>query len=95
MIALYVAGLRGAAAGVLVAAGDAAIILAFAFQNIGKNFLAGIIFAFNSLFGVNYTIMVNSHFGKVKALNFRYTYIKTTDVHDIYIPKSTVLTKPV
>ncbi len=95
MIALDVAGLRGVAAGILTAAGGAAIILGFAFQDIGKNFLAGIILAFNRPFGVDDTIMVDNHFGKVKALNFRYTHIKTTDGRDIYIPNSDVLTKPV
>ncbi|RDK85256.1 mechanosensitive ion channel family protein [Marinirhabdus gelatinilytica] len=95
MIALDVAGLRGVAAGILTAAGGAAIILGFAFQDIGKNFLAGIILAFNRPFGVNDTIMVDDHFGKVMALNFRYTHIKTTDGRDIYIPNSDVLTKPV
>ncbi|MDX1462289.1 MAG: mechanosensitive ion channel, partial [Marinirhabdus sp.] len=58
MIALDVAGLRGVAAGVLTAAGGAAIILGFAFQDIGKNFLAGIILAFNRPFGVDDTILV-------------------------------------
>ena len=95
MIALDVAGLSGIATGILTAAGGAAIILGFAFQDIGKNFLAGIILAFNRPFNINDTIMVDSHFGRVKALNFRYTHVKTTDGRDIYIPNSDVLTKPV
>jgi small-conductance mechanosensitive channel len=95
MIALDVAGLRGVATGVLTAAGGAAIILGFAFQDIGKNFLAGIILAFNRPFSIDDTIMVDGHFGKVKALSFRYAHIKTPDGRDIYIPNSDVLTKPV
>jgi small-conductance mechanosensitive channel len=95
MIALDVAGLSGVATGVLTAAGGAAIILGFAFQDIGKNFLAGIILAFNRPFGIDDTIMVDGHFGKVKALSFRYAHIKTPDGRDIYIPNSDVLTKPV
>ncbi|RFN58083.1 mechanosensitive ion channel family protein [Marixanthomonas ophiurae] len=95
MIALDVAGLGGIATGILTAAGGAAIILGFAFQDIGKNFLAGIILAFNRPFHINDTIMVDTHFGKVKALSFRYTHIKTTDGRDIYVPNSDVLTKPV
>ncbi|QNJ98716.1 mechanosensitive ion channel family protein [Constantimarinum furrinae] len=95
MIALDVAGLRGIATGILTAAGGAAIILGFAFQDIGKNFLAGIILAFNRPFHINDTIKIADIFGKVKALNFRYTHIKTTDGRDIYIPNSDVLTKPV
>lgn len=50
MIALQVAGLSGIATGLLTAVGGGAIILGFAFQDIGKNFLVGIILAFNRPF---------------------------------------------
>jgi len=95
ILALQVAGLDGIATGLLTTVGGGAIVLGFAFQDIGKNFLAGIILAFSRPFNVNDTIMVDSHFGKVRALNFRYTHIKTSDGRDIYIPNSDVLTKPV
>lgn len=95
LLALQVAGLDGVATGVLTAAGGAAIVLGFAFQDIGKNFLAGIILAFNRPFHINDTIKIDNHFGKVKALGFRYAHLKTFDGRDIYIPNSDVLTKPV
>jgi len=95
MVALKAAGLDSIATGILTAVGGGAIVLGFAFQDIGKNFLAGIILAFNRPFNINDTIMIDTHFGKVKALNFRYTHIKTSDGRDIYIPNSDVLTKPV
>lgn len=95
MIALRVAGLDGIATGLLTAVGGGAIILGFAFQDIGKNFLAGIILAFNRPFNINDTIKIDDIFGKVKALSFRYSHIKTFDGRDIYIPNSDVLTKPV
>lgn len=95
MIALRVAGLDGIATGLLTAVGGGAIILGFAFQDIGKNFLAGVILAFNRPFNINDTIKIENIFGKVKALSFRYSHIKTFDGRDIYIPNSDVLTKPV
>ncbi|MDN3493611.1 mechanosensitive ion channel family protein [Winogradskyella bathintestinalis] len=95
LIALQVAGLSGVATGILTAAGGAAIVLGFAFQDIGKNFLAGIILAFNRPFSIDDTIKVSDLFGKVKALNFRYMHLKTFDGRDIYVPNSDVLTKPV
>ena len=95
MIALQVAGLDGVATGLLTAVGGGAIILGFAFQDIGKNFLAGIILAFNRPFSINDTIKIDDIFGKVKELSFRYSHIKTFDGRDIYIPNSDVLTKPV
>src|SRR5690554_3670135 len=94
MIALKVAGLDGIATGLLTAVGGGAIILGFAFQDIGKNFLAGIILAFNRPFSINDTIKIDDIFGKVKELSFRYAHIKTFDGRDIYIPNSDVLTKP-
>ncbi|MAP79478.1 MAG: mechanosensitive ion channel protein MscS [Aequorivita sp.] len=95
MLALKVAGLDGIATGILTAVGGGAIILGFAFQDIGKNFLAGIILAFNRPFNINDTIKVDNIFGRVKELSFRYSHIKTFDGRDIYIPNSDVLTKPV
>ena len=95
MIALQIAGLDGIATGLLTAVGGGAIILGFAFQDIGKNFLAGIILAFNRPFNINDTIKIDDIFGKVKELSFRYSHIKTFDGRDIYIPNSDVLTKPV
>ena len=95
MLALQVAGLDGIATGLLTAVGGGAIILGFAFQDIGKNFLAGIILAFNRPFNINDTIKIDDIFGRVKQLNFRYSHIKTFDGRDIYIPNSDVLTKPV
>ncbi|MGV4463911.1 mechanosensitive ion channel family protein [Ornithobacterium rhinotracheale] len=95
MLALEVAGLSSVAGAILGAAGGAALILGFAFQDIGKNFLAGIILAFNRPFNINDSIQIDSHFGSVQAMNFRYTHIKTSDGRDIFIPNSDVLTKPV
>lgn len=95
MLALRVAGLDGIATGLLTAVGGGAIILGFAFQDIGKNFLAGIILAFNRPFNINDTIKIDTIFGRVKELSFRYSHIKTFDGRDIYIPNSDVLTKPV
>ncbi|MBT0607984.1 mechanosensitive ion channel family protein [Aequorivita echinoideorum] len=95
MLALQVAGLNGVATGLLTAVGGGAIILGFAFQDIGKNFLAGIILAFNRPFNIDDTIKIDDIFGKVKELSFRYSHIKTFDGRDIYIPNSDVLTKPV
>ncbi|MCP9200350.1 mechanosensitive ion channel family protein [Gramella sp. GC03-9] len=94
MLALKAAGLGGIATGILTAAGAGAVVLGFAFKDIGENFIAGIILAFNRPFDVNDTVEIGSVFGKVKALEFRYTKLKTFDGKDVYIPNSDVLTKP-
>ena len=95
MLALRAAGLGAIAAGILTAAGASAVVLGFAFKDIGENFIAGIILAFSRPFNVDDTVDIDGNFGKVKALEFRYTKLKTFDGKDVYIPNSDVLTKPV
>ncbi|MUH38069.1 mechanosensitive ion channel family protein [Zobellia amurskyensis] len=95
MLALEASGLGAIAAGILTAAGASAVVLGFAFKDIGQNFIAGIIMAFSRPFDVDDTVQIDDNFGKVKALEFRYTKLKTFDGKDVYIPNSDVLTKPV
>ncbi|MCL8006163.1 mechanosensitive ion channel [Gelidibacter japonicus] len=95
MIALRAAGMGGVATAILTAAGASAIVFGFAFKDIGENFIAGIILAFNRPFDVNDTVEIGQDFGKVKNLEFRYTKLKTFDEKDVYIPNSDVLRKPV
>ena len=94
LLALNAAGLGNIAAGLFGAAGIGAVVLGFAFQNIGENFIAGIVLAFNRPFDVNDTIRIDGHFGKVRGLNLRYTHLKTFDGKDIYVPNADVLKNP-
>ena len=95
LFTLNIAGLSGVAAAILATAGASAVVIGFAFKDIAENFLAGIILAFNRPFHVNDTVQIENVFGKVKAMEFRYTKITTFDGRNVYIPNSDVLTKPV
>lgn len=95
MLGLKAAGLGGIATGILTAAGASALVLGFAFKDIGENFIAGVILAFNRPFNINDTVEIGDNFGKIKALEFRYTKLKSFDGRDVYIPNSDVLNKPV
>ncbi|EMR04729.1 mechanosensitive ion channel family protein [Cesiribacter andamanensis] len=95
MLGLQAAGLSGVAGGLLAAAGATTVVLGFAFKDIGENFLAGIILAFNRPFQINDAIKVGDIFGKVKALDFRYTHIKSFDGRDVFVPNGTLLQEPV
>ncbi|MCX7551552.1 mechanosensitive ion channel family protein [Xanthomarina sp. F2636L] len=95
MLALNVAGLGGVAAGMLTAAGAGAVIIGFAFKDVGENFISGIILSFSRPFDVNDTVMVDTIFGKITALEFRYTKLKTFDGRDVYIPNSDIIKKAV
>lgn len=95
MYALQIAGLQGIATGILTAAGASAVIIGFAFRDIGENFISGIILSFNRPFNVNETVSIGDIFGKVKSIEFRYTKVRTFDGRDVYIPNSDVIKKPV
>ncbi len=94
MFAMRIAGLQGIANTLLTAAGASAVIIGFAFRDIGENFISGIILSFNRPFNINDTIQSGDIFGKVKSMEFRYTKVKTFDGKDVYIPNSDVLKKP-
>ena len=91
LLALNIIGLGGVAVGLLSTAGVGAFILGFAFKDIGENFLAGIVMAFNRPFRVGDVVELNGHKGKVVTLNLRDTQIKTFDGKDIFIPNGNVI----
>ncbi|CAM1347773.1 mechanosensitive ion channel family protein [Tenacibaculum crassostreae] len=95
MLGLKVAGLGGVAAGLLTAAGASAVILGFAFKDVGENFISGVILSFNRPFNVNDTVKIGDIFGKVKMMEFRFSKLKTFDGRDVYIPNSDIVKKPV
>ncbi|MEO8795253.1 MAG: mechanosensitive ion channel family protein [Daejeonella sp.] len=94
-LSLKVAGLEGIATSLVAAAGASALILGFAFKDIGENFISGVILSFNRPFNVNDTISIGDIFGKVKTMEFRYTKLKTFDGKDVYVPNSDVIKKAV
>ncbi len=95
MVVLNIIGLGGIAAGFFTGASVSAIIIGFAFKDIGENFLAGIILAFNRPFRVGDTVELNNIKGVVVSLNMRNTQIKSFDGKDIYIPNANVIKNPV
>lgn len=95
MVVMNIIGLAGMAGGLLTGASVSAVIIGFAFKDIGENFLSGIILAFNRPFRVGDTVELDGIKGKVVALNIRNTQIKSFDGKDIYIPNASVIKNPV
>lgn len=95
MLGLKIAGLGSIATGLLTAAGASAVILGFAFKDVGENFISGVILSFNRPFNVNDTVKIGDIFGKVKMMEFRFSKLKTFDGRDVYIPNSDIVKKPV
>jgi len=93
-IAMHFVGLGGIARGMLASAGITGVVLGFAFRDIGENFLAGVLLAFNRPFDVGDTVESDAIKGVVKTLDLRNTHIRSFDGKDIYIPNAMILKNP-
>lgn len=87
-------GLGTAAGSLLAGAGVSAIILGFAFKDIGENFIAGFFLAFSRPFGVGDLIEVEGVKGTVRSMSFRTTHIRTFDGQDIFLPNAMLVKNP-
>lgn len=95
LLVLRVLGLTGIATGLMTGAGVSALVFGFAFKDIGENFLAGIILAFNRPFSMHDAVEVEGTLGYVVGLGFRVTHIKTFDEKDVFIPNATLVKETV
>ena len=91
-LALNVLGLGAFAAGILASGSVVAIVLGFAFQEIGTNLIAGVFLAFNRPFKVGDIIECDGFQGVVSALDLRTTHIRNFDGRDIFIPNAKIFT---
>lgn len=91
ILSFHALGFEGIAGGLLAGAGMSAIIIGFAFKEIGENFLAGIILVFDRPFDVGDVVDINNHMGVVKSLLFRTTHLKSFDGKDVYVPNAAII----
>lgn len=84
-------GLTQVAGSLLAGAGVGALILGFAFKDIGENFIAGFFLAVSRPFSIGDIVEIESYTGKVKSLDFRNTHIRTFDGRDIFVPNATLV----
>lgn len=91
---LKVAGLGDAASSLLAVAGVSAFIIGFAFKDIGENFLAEVVRAFNRPFTIGDVIETNVIIGTIKSMTLRVTLVKTFDGKGAYIPNALILKNP-
>lgn len=94
VIALNLLGLSQVAASFLAAGGVMAIVLGFAFREIGENLLAGFFLSFSRSFDVGDLIESNGIRGVVKKIEIRDVHIRTADGCDIFIPSATIYKNP-
>ena len=89
-LALNFLGLSGVAAGLLAGGGLSAVVLGFAFRQIGENLLSGLFLAFSRPFNVDDFIEADGYEGTVRKIELRHTHIRTADGRDIFIPNSKI-----
>lgn len=89
---IYALEALGVAIGpVLGALGIAGIALAFAFQDILENFVAGILLQLKRPFTFGDQVSINDHEGTVRTIDSRLVTIDTPDGETIMIPSATVI----
>lgn len=90
VMALQVMGLTAIATSLLATGGIMAVVLGFAFKEIGENILAGIMLSFSRSFNVGDVIESDGMRGVVRAVNTRDVHIRTADGCDIFIPSAAI-----
>lgn len=93
-LSLNIIGLGAFATGLLASGSIIALVLGFAFQQIGTNFMAGIFLAFSRPFEVGDLIECIGFQGIVKDIDLRATHIRAVDGRDIFLPNATIYTNP-
>jgi len=94
LLALQILGYTAVATSMLATGGVAAVVLGFAFREIGENMLAGIFLAFSRSFDVGDLIESGGLRGVVRAIELRATHIRTGDGCDIFIPSAQIYRQP-
>ncbi len=95
ILGLNVLGLKSLATSLVAGGGITAVVLGFAFREIGENLLAGFFLAFSRPFEIGDLIQSGDFQGIVKSIDLRSTHIRSADGRDIYIPSSEIFNKAV
>jgi small conductance mechanosensitive channel len=90
LAALGALGLHGVVASLLAAGGVIAVVLGFAFKEIGENFLAGFFLTFSRPFNPGDFVKTGDLTGVVQAIEWRHIHIRTLDACDVYVPSAQI-----
>ena len=80
---------------IIATLGVGSVAVGFAFQDIFKNFLAGIILLVEEPFRIGDEVVINDYKGKVENISIRTTKIRTYNGEKVLLPNSTVFTDAV
>lgn len=90
VLGLQILGLTAVATSLLATGGLMAVVLGFAFREIGENLLAGIFLGVSRSFEVGDLIESSGHVGKVREIDLRQVWIRSADGRDIFIPSAQI-----
>ena len=93
-VSMSILGLSGVAGGLLTGAGVSAVVLGFAFKNVGENLVSGVMLIISRPFNTGDFISISDITGNVVSMNLKTTDVKTIDGKIIYIPNSLIVNNP-
>jgi small-conductance mechanosensitive channel len=91
ILGLQILGLTAVATSLLATGGLMAVVLGFAFREIGENLLAGIFLGVSRSFEVGDLIESSGSIGHVREIELRQVWIRSADGRDIFIPSAQIL----
>ena len=80
---------------IIATLGIGSVAIGFAFQDIFKNFLAGIILLIEEPFRIDDEVVIDDYQGKIENISIRTTAIRTYQGEKVLLPNSTVFTNAV
>lgn len=80
---------------VIAALGLGSVAVGFAFQDIFKNFLAGVLLLVQEPFRINDQVIIENYEGTVEKIDIRTTQIRTYQGERVLLPNATVFTSAV
>ena len=90
VFALQLLGLTAVATSLLATGGLLAVILGFAFREIGENLLAGIFLSVSRSFEVGDLVETSGHVGRVREIDLRQVWLRSADGRDIFVPSAEI-----
>lgn len=94
LLSLGIMGFHGVATSLLATGGVVAIVLGFAFREIGENFLAGFFLTFSRPFELGDLIKTGDLTGTVRSIELRYVHVRTFDACDVFVPSAQMFREP-
>lgn len=90
VLALQLLGLTAVATSLLATGGFLAVVLGFAFREIGENLLAGIFLGISRSFEVGDLVESSGHVGEVRGIELRQVWLRAADGRDIFVPSAEI-----